>query len=87
MTDTNLTRATTAKAKKPRKVKRANFGNVRQLASGRWQARYPAEDGLAMTGPVTLETAAGAWQHIAAVSVDRSRGVYHDPRRGERSVA
>jgi integrase len=71
---------------KARKVNRASFGNVRQLASGRWQARYPAEDGTPMSAPRTFDTSAEAWEHIAQVSADRSRHVYTDHRLGERTL-
>lgn len=72
---------------KPRKNTRTNFGNVRQLPSGRWQARYPDEHGAPMTAPHTFVTADDAWDHISTVRTDRSRGHYHDPRRGERPLA
>ena len=67
-----------------RKTNRANFGSVRKLSSGRYQARYPDENGIPMNGPQTYVSAEEAWEHIATVRADRSRGIYHDPRRGER---
>ncbi|WP_104169247.1 site-specific integrase [Cryobacterium sp. M23] len=69
------------------KTTRANFGTVRQLKSKRWQARYPREDGgLRMPGPTTFKTSKEAHVHIANVQSDRARGVYHDPRKGERHL-
>lgn len=70
--------------KSSRKVNRAQFGSVRRLPSGRWQARYPDPDGAPMKAPRTFETADDAWAHIATVRADRYRGIYHDPRKGER---
>ena len=69
------------------KTNRVNFGTVRELPSGRWQARYPSEEGPRMLGPVTYVTAKEAWTHISGVQSDRARGVYHDPRKGERVLA
>ena len=69
------------------KTNRTNFGNVRQLKSVRWQARYPSEEGPRMVGPVTYATSKEAWTHVSGVQSDRARGVYHDPRRGERLLA
>lgn len=74
-------------SKKPRKTNRANFGSVRKLKSGRWQARYPAENGTPMSAPMTFETSDDAWDHISTVRTDRARGLYHDPRKGERLLA
>lgn len=70
-----------------RRTKRATFGTVRKLASGRWQARYPDPDGIRMNAPMTFGTAGEAWEHIAQVRADRSRGTYLDPRKGERRLA
>ena len=73
--------------KKAKKSNRANFGSVRQLASGRWQARYPAEDGAPSKAPLTFDTAAAAWEYISQVRADRSRGTYTDPKKGERLLS
>lgn len=70
-----------------KKTNRTNFGNVRQLNSGRWQARYPSEDGPRMNAPSTFATAKEAWTHVSSVQSDRARGVYHDHRKGERVLA
>jgi hypothetical protein len=71
---------------KVRKVNRASFGNVRQLTSGRWQARYPTEDGTPVNAPRTFDTSAEAREYITQVSADRSRHVYTDHRLGERTL-
>jgi integrase len=67
---------------RPRKVNRTAFGTVRQLPSGRWQARYPDEAGVRMRAPHTFETKAVAMRHLAEVQADRSRGQYIDHRDG-----
>jgi len=72
---------------KARKTNRSNFGSVRRLRSKRWQARYPDEHGAPMNAPTTFETSDDAWAHIATVRADRARGLYHDPRKGERLLA
>lgn len=65
-----------------RKTNRQAFGSVRQLPSGRWQARYPDPAGRPMTAPHTFPTKREAQDHIAAVRADRMRGTYRDHRAG-----
>lgn len=68
-----------------RKVNRSGFGSVRELPSGRWQARYPDPNtGALMAAPRTFINKREALDHIAEVQADRNRGVWIDPRRGER---
>lgn len=64
------------------KTNRQAFGSVRQLPSGRWQARYPDPAGRPMTAPVTFPTKREAQDHIAGVRADRMRGTYRDHRAG-----
>lgn len=66
-----------------RKTNRASFGSVRQLASGRWQARYPDAAGRPMTAPATFPTKREALDHLAGVRADRMRGSYVDHRAGQ----
>lgn len=65
-----------------RKTNRQSFGNVRQLPSARWQARYRDQAGRPMTAPMTFETKRAALDHLATVQADRMRGVYRDHRDG-----
>ncbi|WP_375387914.1 tyrosine-type recombinase/integrase [uncultured Amnibacterium sp.] len=67
---------------KRRKVNRRDFGSIRKLPSGRWQARYPDEHGKPMSPQHTFETKAEAAAHVAAVQTDRERGTYLDHRDG-----
>lgn len=66
--------------RKRRRSNRRAFGSVRQLASGRWQARYLDERGRPMTGRLTYVTKAEAEAELAGVATDRRRGVYRDHR-------
>jgi len=56
----------------PRKRRPQGAGSVRQLPSGRWQARYRADDGGLAAAPFTFDTKldAGAWlaDHVAGVA-------------------
>lgn len=65
-----------------RKSSRIDFGSVRKLPSGRWQARYLDPAGKPMTGPHTFGTKREALDHLAAVRADRLRGAYIDHRAG-----
>lgn len=59
---------------------RREFGSVRRLPSGRWQARYHLPDGGRVTAPRTFSTKGGATRWLAATEADRSRGLWIDPR-------
>jgi integrase len=67
---------------KRRKVNRVDFGTVRKLPSGRYQARYPDEAGVRMNAPMTFATKQEALDHIAEVRADRLRGSYINPSHG-----
>ncbi len=60
-------------------TKRRQFGNVYQLRSGRWQARYRTKEGTFRNAPETFESKAkgGAW--LAKEQADLDRGVWIDP--------
>jgi len=60
-------------------------GTTRQLASGRWQARFRGPDGLLRPAQVTFDTKldAGAW--LAAQSRDVSRGLWQPAVKGART--
>jgi len=57
------------------------FGRVRQLPSGRWQARYPGPDGRDRAAPVTFATKTEAARFLAATETDQARGTWLDPER------
>ena len=63
--------------------RRRAFGAVRQLPSGRWQARYRDKRGRLAAAPHTFPTKTDATRYLAVVEADQLRGSFHDPKRGE----
>src|SRR5215211_6194036 len=66
---------------------RRSFGSVRQLPSGRWQARYRDVTGKSHTAPETFTTRPEATRYLAQVETDLARGEWTDPRAGRVSFA
>jgi hypothetical protein len=62
--------------------RRRRFGRVRQLPSGRWQARYPGPDCRLRAAPHTFERETDAEQWLAEVETDLRRGDWTDPDAG-----
>lgn len=62
--------------------KKRRFGRVRQLPSGRWQARYPGPDGKDHTAPFTFKTKREADQWLTLKEADIKRGDWLDPAAG-----
>lgn len=58
------------------------FGALRRLPSGRWQARYRAVDGRLSSAPLTFKTKGDAGRWLASVEADTARGVWLDPSAG-----
>lgn len=58
---------------------RRQFGSVRKLPSGRYQARYTNADGLQVTAPLSFTTKGDAGRWLAAAETDMRRGTFHDP--------
>lgn len=65
---------------------RRRFGRIRQLSSGRWQARYPDARGVIVAAPWTFRTKTAADRYLAAVETDVSRGTWFDPRAGQETL-
>ncbi len=63
-------------------TKRRNFGSVRKLPSGRWQASYP-HNGSRHTASTTFSTKAGASTFLSTVETDIHRGDWIDPKGGK----
>jgi integrase len=63
------------------------FGNVRQRASGRWQARYPGPDGQLRSAPRTFPTKRDAEQWLTVVEAEMLRGDWVDPLLGKITLA
>lgn len=62
--------------------KRREFGAVRQLPSGRWQASYLATGGLRRTAPNTFRTKADAHAWLTVRQSELLRGDWLDPDLG-----
>ena len=67
--------------------KRRHFGNVRRLASGRYQARYSGPDGRQHAAPRTFERKREAEIWLASVEADLARGDWFDPAAGQVPLA
>ncbi|WP_043265078.1 tyrosine-type recombinase/integrase [Streptomyces sp. CT34] len=67
-------------ARKPQR--RREFGSVRRLPSGRWQARYLAPDGSRRTAPETFETKTDAQTWLTLTQADIERKHWIDPDAG-----
>lgn len=61
---------------------RRQFGTIRKLPSGRFQARYRDDAGHQVAAPQTFETKTAAGQWLAALQTDMDRGTYADPTAG-----
>jgi integrase len=65
-----------------KKGRRRRFGAVRQLPSGRFQARYPGPDGIMRTADQTFPTQRDAEVWLSVVEADMVRGAWLDPEAG-----
>lgn len=61
--------------------RRRNFGSVRRLPSGRWQASY-WHQAVRFTADRTFRTKADAHAWLATTEVDLLRGAWVDPTGG-----
>ena len=66
---------------------RRQFGSIRKLPSGRWQARHPDTSGKLVSAPTTFSTRVDASRYLARVQSDLERGDWHDGRLGRISFA
>jgi integrase len=58
------------------------FGRVRQLASGRWQARYPGPDGIDRPADRTFSSKRDAERWLSLKEAEIVRGEWMDPAAG-----
>ncbi|MDQ7904834.1 tyrosine-type recombinase/integrase [Phytohabitans sp. ZYX-F-186] len=65
------------------KGRKRRFGSVRQMRSGRWQARYTGLDGLTRTAPDTFDAKRAAEQWLVEVEAEMLRGDWVDPDAGK----
>jgi integrase len=63
-------------------MSRRQYGGIRRLPSGRWQARY-WQGNQRITAPRTFRTKAEANRWLADLETDTWRGVWIDPRAGK----
>jgi integrase len=68
-------------------MSKRQFGTIRKLPSGRWQARYPDGSGRKMPADRTFPTKADAARFLASVQTDMGRGQFLDPREGRITLA
>lgn len=64
------------------KAGRRQFGSIRKLPSGRWQARYRSPDGGQVRAPSTFATKGEAGRWLDAVRADIGRVLWVDPVAG-----
>jgi integrase len=69
------------------KGRRRRFGAVRQLPSGRWQARYPGPDGIMRPADDTFATKTAAETWLTRKEAEILDGDWIDPDAGEVLVA
>jgi integrase len=67
-------------------TRRRSFGTIRQLSSGRYQARYTSPDGVRQRSPRTFAAKADASRWLAEVEADLARGAWTDPEAGRVSI-
>lgn len=60
---------------------KANFGSIRKLPSGKYQARYTGPDGRTHTGPTTFERKADAGAYLSTVRADVERDAWRPTGR------
>jgi integrase len=63
------------------------FGTIRKLPSGQWQARYRDPSGRQVSAPATFASKGDAAAYIAARQTDINRSDYVDPRLGKTTLA
>jgi len=68
-------------------TRRRQFGSIRKLPSGRWQARYRHPATGETTSGGTFATKADAARWLAAVETDQARGEWVDPSTNKVTVA
>lgn len=62
--------------------RRRQFGSIRRLPSGRWQARVPGPSGRLLPAPRTFLTKGDASRWLAAAQTDQARGSWTEPSAG-----
>jgi hypothetical protein len=63
--------------------KRRQFGAIRKLRSGRYQARYRGPDGVMRPAPETFQRKQDAAVWLSSIEAEITAGTWRDPARGE----
>ncbi|MEV2278978.1 tyrosine-type recombinase/integrase [Nocardiopsis sp. NPDC049922] len=63
--------------------RKRDFGNIRKLASGRFQARYRVPDGELRPAPTTFATKRAAQRWLTLKEAEIARGDWFDPEAGK----
>ena len=63
-----------------------DFGNVRKLPSGKWQARYVGPDGQRRSAPHTFDTKTAAARWLRLTESEVTRGEWTDPEAARVTV-
>jgi integrase len=63
-----------------------DFGNLRRLPSGRWQARYVGPDGQRRSAPHTFDTKTAAARWLRLTESELTRGEWTDPEAARVSL-
>ena len=58
------------------------FGRVRELSSGRWQARYKGPDGIDRPAPRTFDSKSSAERWLTLTEAEIIQGDWIDPDAG-----
>ncbi len=66
--------------------RRRQFGSIRQLPSGRWQARYVGPDGITYRAPDTFDTKGDAGRYLDAIRTRMGEGLWLDPEKSGQSL-
>ncbi|RVU27183.1 site-specific integrase [Streptomyces antnestii] len=69
-----------------RRKSRRNFGRIRKLPSGRFQARYPGPDGVLRSAGKTFATTTDADRWLSKKRIEIEEGRWLDPAEGQTTV-
>ncbi|WP_103535965.1 site-specific integrase [Streptomyces sp. SM11] len=69
-----------------RRKSRRNFGRIRKLPSGRFQARYPGPDGVLRPADRTFATTTDAGRWLDKKRIEIEEGRWLDPAEGQTTV-
>ena len=68
-------------------MSRRDFGSIRKLASGRFQARYRLPSGRMIAAPNTFASKGDAGRYLASIETDLARGAFAQPSGSRLTLA